>query len=97
MTLILSQCRTGRVQCRVALALFQSHGLFFAMRQSELPQYLLINLPPPCCVSLVESEHSEDPSHMGMSGLSAENSGNLLGKLVLWNLRYRGCEEISRF
>ena len=73
MALVLLQWRTGRVQCWLAVFIFQSHRLFPAMRQCKFPQYLRINLPPPRCVSLLKSERSEDPSHVVMSRLYADN------------------------
>ena len=72
-TQVLSQWRTGRVRCRISLDLFLSHGLCSAMCQRGFPQYLPINLPPPHYVRLLENDQSEDRSHMGMSGISANN------------------------
>ena len=74
MALVLLQWRTGRVQCWLAVFIFQSHRLFPAMRQCKFPQYLRINLPPPRCVRLLEWECIEDPSQVRMSGLSADNT-----------------------
>ena len=63
----------GRARCCVAMDQYWYHGLFSAMRQHELPQNQQIHLPPTCCMSLLESERSEDPSHSEISGLSKYN------------------------
>ena len=47
---------------------------FSAIFQHELPQYLRINIPPRFCVSLLESERSEDPIRVGVSLLSTGNN-----------------------
>ena len=57
---------TDRVQFFVYLAKYESHGPRSEMCQLKFLQYQQINLSPPRCVIISESERSEDPSHADM-------------------------------
>ena len=65
--------KNDRVWCFISLDQSCYHGPCSAMCQHKLLQYQRINIPPHCCVRLLQSEHSKDPSNAEMSGLSEEN------------------------
>ena len=88
-TLVLLQLRTGRLHCCIALDIFQSHGICSEMRQRGFFKYLRINLPPPCCVRLLDSKWSEDTIHMVMLGLLAENT--LTVSVLLTRCQNKNC------